>query len=43
VPMSARRRFMSYMGAHTTEPKVRMMVEQFQFGSCADALGMGPW
>jgi hypothetical protein len=40
APMSPRRRFMSYFGAQTTEPKVRMMLEQFRFGACADVLGL---
>jgi len=41
LPMSARRRFMSYVNLHTTEPKMRRLFRALTFTTFADTLAGG--
>jgi polysaccharide deacetylase family protein (PEP-CTERM system associated) len=41
VPMPPHRRFKSYVGLRSTERKLRLMLQTYQFGTCEALLGMG--
>jgi polysaccharide deacetylase family protein (PEP-CTERM system associated) len=41
VPMPLHRRFKSYVGLNTTAAKLRMLLEQYRFDTCAAVLGVG--
>lgn len=43
VPMSAWRRFKCYTGLASTEGKLRMMLRDFRFDTCAAVAGVGPF
>lgn len=40
VKMPLRRRFKCYIGLHTTKDKLRMLLKQYQFDTCAKILGL---
>ncbi len=40
VPMPLRRRFKCYVGLHTTEKKLRQMLQMYRFTNCASLLGL---
>ncbi|MHC4989538.1 MAG: XrtA system polysaccharide deacetylase [Planctomycetota bacterium] len=39
VPMPLARRFKCYVGLKSTERKLRMLLERYEFGTCAEVLG----
>ena len=39
LPMSARRRFMTYVGLESTEPKMRALFQDFRFTTFAALMG----
>jgi polysaccharide deacetylase family protein (PEP-CTERM system associated) len=41
LPMSAKRRFMTYVGMSTTEPKMHRLFEDFTFSTIADVMAAG--
>ena len=41
VPMPLHRRFKSYVGLNTTAAKLRMLLAQYQFDTCAAVVGVG--
>lgn len=42
VPMPRHRRFKSYVGLHTTEAKLKILLRSYPFDTCAAVLGLTP-